>query len=137
TLIRSNSEIGENSRIGSYTILDGSVRIGKNTNIQSGVYLPHLSIVGNNVFIAPYVCVTNDKYPPSGKLKGVIICDNSIIGANSILISGIEIGENSVIAAGSIVTKNIPSNVVVSGIPARKIMNREEYERKMEEWRKT
>lgn len=136
-LIRSNSKIKENSKIGSYTILDGCVKIGANTNIQSAVYLPHSSIVGNNVFIAPCVCVTNDKYPPSGKLKGVIISKNSIIGANSILIAGIKIGENSVIAAGSIVTKDIPSNIVVAGIPARKIMDRKKYEEKMEEWRKT
>lgn len=129
-LIREGSKIGEKCLIGTGTILDGSVRIGNNVKIQSGVYLPHGTVVGDDVFIGPYACVTNDRYPVSGKLCPVIIGTGCIIGANSTLIAGVNIGDSSVIAAGSVVTKDVPPNVVVVGVPARIYASREEYERR-------
>lgn len=127
-LIREGSKIGDNCLIGTGSMLDGSVSIGSNVKIQSGVYLPHGTIVGENVFIGPYACVTNDRYPASGKLSPVVIGNGCIIGANSTLVSGIQIGENSVVAAGSVVTKNIPPDTVVLGVPARIYTSRKEYE---------
>ncbi|MBO3769365.1 MAG: DapH/DapD/GlmU-related protein [Thermoproteota archaeon] len=129
-LIREGSRIGENCLIGTGTMLDGSVKIGNNVKIQSGVYLPHETIVGDNVFIGPYACVTNDRYPVSEKLRPVTIGNGCIIGANSTLIAGVSIGDGSVVAAGSVVTRDIPPNVVVVGVPARIYASREEYERK-------
>ncbi|UCJ10326.1 acyltransferase [Chitinophaga pendula] len=49
----------------------------------------------------------------------VIIGRNVWIGNNAIILKGVTIGENSVIAAGSVVNKNIPSNSVAGGVPAR------------------
>ncbi|MEM3712363.1 MAG: DapH/DapD/GlmU-related protein [Thermoproteota archaeon] len=129
-LIREGSRIGENCLIGTGTMLDGSVQIGNNVKIQSGVYLPHGTIVGDDVFIGPYTCVTNDRYPVSRKLCPVIIGKGCIIGANSTLIAGVSIGENSVVAAGSVVTKDVPPNMVVVGVPARIYVSREEYEKR-------
>lgn len=127
-LIREGSRIGENCLIGTGSMLDGSVSIGSNVKIQSGAYLPHGTIVGENVFIGPYACVTNDRYPASKRLTPVVIGNGCVIGANSTLISGIHVGDNSVVAAGSVVTKDVPPNMVVLGIPARIYMSREEYE---------
>jgi len=136
-MIREGSKIGAKSRIGSFTQLDGQVTVGSNVNIQSKVYLPHLSIVEDDVFIGPGVVVTNDLYPVSKRLIGVKIRKGAIIGAGSILIAGIEIGENAVVAAGSIVTKNVPPNSVVKGSPARVWMTREEYEEKRETYERS
>ena len=47
------------------------------------------------------------------------------IGANAIILPGITIGDNCVIAAGSVVTKDVPSNCTVAGVPAR-IISKEE-----------
>lgn len=127
-LIREGSRIGDNCLIGTGSMLDGSVQIGNNVKIQSGVYLPHGTIVGENVFIGPYACVTNDRYPVSKRLLPVIIGNDCIVGANSTIIAGVRVGDNSVIAAGSVVTKDVPPNVVVIGVPARIYSSREEYE---------
>jgi len=127
-LIREGSRIGDNCLIGSGSMLDGSVSIGSNVKIQSGVYLPHSTVVGENVFIGPYACVTNDRYPASKRLSPVVIGNGCVIGANSTLISGVRIGDNSVVAAGSVVTRDVPPNMVVLGVPARIYMPREEYE---------
>jgi len=133
-LIRESSTIGERSRIGSSTQLDGTVIIGRNVNIQSNVYLPHLTIVEDGAFIAPYVCFTNDPYPPSKRLAGVTVEKNAIIGANTCIVAGVRIGENSVAGAGSIVTKDVPANIVVVGVPARYHATRREYEEKKRTW---
>lgn len=126
--IREGSRVGENCLIGTGTMLDGSVQIGNNVKIQSGVYLPHGTVVGENVFIGPYACVTNDRYPISKRLSPVVIGNGCIIGANSTIVAGVRIGDNSVVAAGSVVTKDVPPNVVVIGVPARIYVSRKEYE---------
>jgi acetyltransferase-like isoleucine patch superfamily enzyme len=128
-LIRSNSTVGSRSRIGSFTQLDGEVHIGEEVIIQSMVYLPHLTEVGDKVFIGPNVVVTNDKYP-IGRLQGVKIGRNVIVGANSTILAGVSIGDDSVIGAGSIVTHDVPSSTVVVGAPAKPYISRWEYEEK-------
>lgn len=129
-LIRSGSVVGEGSRIGSYCQLDGSVSIGRASSIQSMSYLPHGTIVGSNVFIGPLVCVTNDLYPPSRKLVGVVIEDDAVIGANALLLSGITIGRGAVVAAGSVVTRSVEPETLVMGSPARPVGSRRDYEEK-------
>jgi acetyltransferase-like isoleucine patch superfamily enzyme len=56
--------------------------------------------------------------------KKVIICDDVWIGANCIVLPGVTIGSGSVVAAGSVVTKDIPNNCIVGGIPAKIIRHR-------------
>ncbi len=133
-LIREKVTIGEGSIIGSSSVVDGRVRIGANVRIESGVYIPPESIVEDNVFIGPYAVVTNDRYPMSSRLVGVYIARNAAIGANSVLIAGVRIGENSVVAAGSVVTRDVPPNIIVAGVPARPVSTRDKYEEKKKLW---
>ena len=133
-LIREGSTIGDGSLIGSSTKLDGTVKIGKNVNIQSNAYLPHLTVIEDNVFIAPNVCFTNDPYPQSGRLVGVRVCRNAIICANATILPGVEIGEGAVVGAGSVVTQDVPDGSVVVGNPARFHMTRKEFDEKRRRW---
>ncbi len=129
-LIREDTEIGEGTVVGTHAIVDGRVTIGREVSIQSGTYIPPESRIGSRVFLAPFVIITNDKYPASNRLLGVTIEDGAVIGANSILISGITVGEGAVVASGAVVTRDVPPNKVVLGVPAKVVMDREEYERK-------
>jgi acetyltransferase-like isoleucine patch superfamily enzyme len=126
-LVREDSSVGEGSTLGTGTQLDGKVSIGRDCSIQSLVYLPVLTEVGSGTFIGPNVVVTNDKYPPSKRLVGVKIGEKCVIGANSTLMASVVIGGGSVVAAGSVVTKDVPRNVVVKGVPAVLYCTREEY----------
>ena len=120
-LIRDPTHIGNNVRVGTGTIIEGDVTIGDNVNIQSMVYIPKFTTIGSKVFIGPCVVLTNDKYPPSGKLVGPILCDGCSIGANVTILPGIIIGEGALVGAGSVVTHNVPPHKTVYGNPARVI----------------
>ncbi len=136
-LIREETRIGSGSLIGSRTVIDGRVVIGNNVRIETGVYIPPETIIEDNVFIGPYAVFTNDKYPLSRKLRGVKVCGNAVIGANSTLVAGVTIGEGAVVGAGSIVTRDVPPYTVVAGAPAKPIMTRSEYDEKKSSWEKS
>ncbi|RSN69606.1 N-acetyltransferase [Candidatus Korarchaeum cryptofilum] len=133
-LIREDSIIGDRTLIGTHSIVDGRVKIGREVSIQSGVYIPPMSEVGDRVFLAPFVVITNDKYPPSRRLLGVKIENDAVIGANSVLVSGVRIGEGAVVASGAVVTRDVPPRKVVMGVPARVVGTREEYDEKKREY---
>ena len=129
-----DAEIGDNVKIGSLVHIDYNVKIGANSMIEGSVYIPPLSRIGNNVFIGPAAALTNDPFPPSGKMVGVTIEDGAIIGSRAVIKAGVTIGKNSVVAMGAVVTKNVPPNIVVVGVPAKEKYSREEYDKKQKQW---
>jgi len=129
-LLRENTRIGRGSLIGSGSIIDGEVVVGEHVSIQSSVYLPPLTKIGDNVFIGPCVVLTNDRYPASSRLVGVSIEEDAVIGANATLMAGITIKQKAVVAAGAVVVHDAPADTVVAGVPAKPIGNREDYEKK-------
>ena len=130
-----NTVIGNNVKIGSLAHVDYDVKIGNNTMIEGLAYIPPLSRIGNNVFIGPSVSLTNDPFPPSEKLIGVTINDNVVIGSRAVIKAGVTIGENSVVAMGAVVTKDVPPNTVVGGVPAKVMYSKEEYNKKQLDWK--
>jgi acetyltransferase-like isoleucine patch superfamily enzyme len=129
-----NTEIGDNVKIGSLAHVDYNVKIGENTMIEGMVYIPPLSRIGKNVFIGPAAALTNDPYPASKKMIGVTIEDGAIIGSRAVIKAGVTVGKNSVVAMGAVVTKDVPPDTVVVGIPARIKYSREEYDKKKKKW---
>lgn len=119
TLIREKTRIGDRTTIGTATVIDGNTRIGNNVSLQSMVYIPTDTSIGDHVFIGPNAVLTNDKYPPSGCLRGPIIKTGAAIGANATILPGVCIGEGAFVAAGSIVTRDVPDHMMAIGIPAR------------------
>lgn len=119
--------------------------IGKNSVVFSDVFFgsePYLIKIGNNCRISYGVkFATHDggvwvlRNKPSLKDADVFgkitIGDNVNIGWNAIILPGVTIGDNCVIGAGAVVTKDVPSNSVAAGCPARVIESLEEYEKKV------
>ena len=132
--IGNNSEIGDNVSIGSLVHIDYNVKIGDNTRIEGSVYIPPLTTIGKNVFIGPCATFTNDPYPMSPKMTGVVVEDGAIVGGRAVFKAGVTVGKNSVIAMGAVVTKDVPPNVVVMGHPATVRYSREEYDQKKKNW---
>lgn len=96
---------------------------------------PYLIKIGNHVGIASGVQLLTHslgwsfrhKIPDLQLFGKIVIEDNCNIGVNAIILPDVTIGENSVIAAGAVVTKSIPPNSIVAGVPAKVIGNTDEY----------
>lgn len=101
---------------------------------------PFLVTLGDNVYIsvnASFICHDGSTLifrakNPSLEIAGEIIVGNNVfVGARSIILPNVTIGNDCVIAAGSVVTKDVPSNSVVGGNPAKIIKSTEQLEVKM------
>jgi acetyltransferase-like isoleucine patch superfamily enzyme len=132
--VGNETEIGDNVMVGALTHIDYKVKIGENTRIEGSVYIPPLTIIGKNVFIGPAAAFTNDPYPMSPRMAGVIVEDGAIIGGRAVIKPGIRIGRNSVVAMAAVVTKDVPPDMVVMGHPAKVKYSRAEYNRKQAAW---
>jgi acetyltransferase-like isoleucine patch superfamily enzyme len=125
--IRELNTIGNNVSIGTLTVIEHHVSIGDNVRIHNQVFIPEYSVLEDHAWIGPNVVFTNAKYPLSPgvkeNLKGPIIKKGAKIGASATILPGVVIGENSLIGAGSVVTKDVPNGAVVVGNPAKIIKN--------------
>lgn len=101
---------------------------------------PWIITLGDNVHITDNVrFVTHDggtllfrDLEPSLEItKPIVVGDNVYIGVNSIILPGVTIGSNVIIGAGSVVSKDIPSNSLAVGVPARVIKTSDEYFEKL------
>ncbi|MCR8985468.1 sugar O-acetyltransferase [Brevibacillus laterosporus] len=107
-----------------YTDFGKNITIGKNVFFNTGcsfqdrggISIGNGSMIGMNVTIATLnhglsLETRNIAYPSP--------VENVWIGSNSTILPGVTIGDNSVVAAGAVVTKNVPENTVVAGVPAK------------------
>ena len=100
-----------------------AVKIGKNLFIDHGmgIVIGETTIIGDNVSIYQGVTLGGTKWEK--KKRHPTINDNVVIGAGAKVLGPILVGKNSKIGANSVVTKNVPSNSTVIGIPAHVINN--------------
>ncbi len=119
--VREFTEAGINFQLGTLSDIQGYCRIGDYVRTHSNVHIGQKSIVGNFVWIFPYVVLTNDPHPPSNVMKGCTLEDYSVIATMSVVLPGVTVGKNSLVAAHSLVSKDVAENTVVGGSPAKMI----------------
>jgi acetyltransferase-like isoleucine patch superfamily enzyme len=108
-----NIEIGEGTIIGDHAFLDGraSIKIGKQVDIASSVMIYN----SEHDLSDPAFTATEE---------AVEIGDYVFIGPRVIIMPGVKIGNGAVIAGGAVVTKDVPENMIVGGVPAKIIGER-------------
>lgn len=134
TYIGDGAEIGDNTKIGSLVHIDYDVKIGSDCKIEGMVYIPPLTRIGDRVFVGPGAIFTNDPYPMSDKMVGVVVEDDAIVCAGAVLRPGITVGARSVVGMGAVVTQDVPPDVVVYGNPAQVKYTKAVYLKKKTEW---
>jgi len=121
---------GNNLKIAerAYIYNPNTITLGENVWLGYNCYLGKgFIVIGHNVVVGPFVSVSptnhirkNESYRFSGSTNTKIKIGNNVwIGAHSCILASVSINNSSVIAAGAVVTKDIPSCVMVSGIPAK------------------
>jgi acetyltransferase-like isoleucine patch superfamily enzyme len=124
-----NSEIDETTTI----FTPFQINFGKHTQIGKNVFINFDCVfldlggitIDDNVLIAPKVSLLTEGHPTSIEErhslipKPIHIKKNAWIGANATILPGVTIGENSIVAAGAVVSKDVPDNTIVGGIPAK------------------
>ena len=116
-LPQSGIKIGRNSLIGEYNTIRG----------QGGVS------IGDRVYTSPFtqiVAVDHVFSDPDRPFveqgitaEGIVVDDDVWIGSGAIITDGVHIGRGAVVAAGAVVTKDVPAQTLVGGVPARAIRN--------------
>lgn len=115
----SEIEIGDDSGLGPYNVLPPNIKIGDHVMLAPEI----LFLKQNHRFDLPDVPIGRQGVLDSEPIR---ICDNVWIGQRVIVLPGMVIGSGSVVGAGAVVTKDVPSNTIVGGNPARVIRNRVE-----------
>ena len=118
-----------------------NINYGKRTTFGKGSFVnfgcTFLALGGITIeegaFIAPHVVLATEYHPedPATRhsllTKPIVIKRNAWIVANATILAGVTVGENAIVAAGAVVSKNVPDNTIVGGVPAkviRAIVNR-------------
>ena len=109
------------------------VNFGRFTTIGKNVFINHACsfldmggiTIEDHVLIGPRVNIVTENHPLDSAerralvTQPVVIKRNAWIGAGATILPGVTVGENAVVAAGAVVSKDVPVNTVVGGIPAK------------------
>jgi acetyltransferase-like isoleucine patch superfamily enzyme len=112
-----------------YTDFGKNITIGKNVFFNTGcsfqdrggIFVGNGSLIGMNVTISTLnhglsTETRNTTYPFPVKIG-----ENVWVGSSASILPGVTIGDNAVVAAGAVVTKDVPENTIVAGVPAKVI----------------
>jgi len=124
-------EIGDNTKVGTFVEIQKGVKVGRNVKISSHTFICEGVSIEDDVFIGHNVSFINDRHPRSTNQGGglqsetdwkvvlTLVKRGASIGTSATIMCGVTIGERAMVGAGSVVTKDVPPDAVVVGVPAR------------------
>jgi len=122
--------IGDDSKVGAFVEMQKGVTVGRLCKISSHSFLCEGVAIEDEVFVGHGVMFINDREPRAtadGALQtdadwAVVptrICRGASIGSGAVIMCGVTVGERALVGAGAVVTRDVPPDTVVAGVPAR------------------
>jgi len=122
--------IGAQTKIGTFVEIQKNAEVGARCKISSHTFICEGVTIEDEVFVGHGVMFINDRYPRAasdGQLQtesdwSVIptrVKKGASIGSGAVILCGITIGEKALVGAGAVVTRDVPDNSTVTGVPAR------------------
>jgi acetyltransferase-like isoleucine patch superfamily enzyme len=124
-------EIGDGSKIGCFVEVQKNARIGRQVKVSSHTFICEGVTIEDEVFVGHGVMFINDRYPRAATAEGALQTEadwsvvptlvkrGASIGSGAVILCGVTIGERAIIGAGAVITKDVPPETVVAGVPAR------------------
>jgi acetyltransferase-like isoleucine patch superfamily enzyme len=122
--------VGDETKIGAFVEVQKNAIIGARCKISSHTFICEGVTIEEEVFVGHGVVFINDRTPRAttgGELQTeadwkvipTLVKKGASIGSGAVIMCGVTIGENAMIGAGAVVTRDVPPNAVVAGVPAR------------------
>jgi UDP-2-acetamido-3-amino-2,3-dideoxy-glucuronate N-acetyltransferase len=125
--------IGDQTVVGAFVEIQSGAEIGSRCKISSHSFICEGVTIEDEVFIGHGVVFTNDRFPRATTDTGELqqrsdwglertrVRRRASIGSHATILCGLTIGEGATIGAGAVVTRDVPPNSVVAGVPAREM----------------
>lgn len=123
-------QIGDDTKIGAFVEIQKNATIGALCKISSHTFICEGVDIEDGVFVGHGVMFINDPYPRATnegalqteadwKVVPTRVCRGASIGSGAVIMCGVTIGERAMVGAGAVVTRDVPPDVTVAGVPAR------------------